>query len=379
MVTPLPADTAPELGPPDAAEVELIARGLRSASAAPDQDDRLQLCVLHAVTKAMTGVEVDFRQLEPIGAAEFAAGMAGRTEMFRTRLVQLMELGHMVLPRADVVVADRVIEFARQLSIDNDCIHKARAVADGSHELVAADFDRNQYVLGLDPSVVTIGDGRVCTDASKAWSRTIIDDALATRWRTLGELPAEAIGRKVHDFYRARGFAFPGEPDSAPPLLAQHDWVHVIADFGTTVESELEVFGFIARASDDPQAFALLAMAVNLFQSGALPSAAGIFAADAGHLEARGMPVRLADAMRRGAQCTGSIDFLGVDWFALADRPVAEVRRQFGVPARSTDSIRAGSVGPWQPGGISPFQVAAGRALADQQGRPYEPHGAAVA
>ena len=29
-------------------------------------------------------------------------------------------------------------------------------------------------------------------------------------------------------------------------------WIHVIADYGSTVESEIEVFGLIARADDDP-------------------------------------------------------------------------------------------------------------------------------
>ena len=59
----------------------------------------------------------------------------------------------------------------------------------------------------------------------------------------------------VFRLYQSRGFVFPGLPGSAPPLLAQHDWVHVLADYGTTVESELEVFAFIARANDDMRAF----------------------------------------------------------------------------------------------------------------------------
>jgi hypothetical protein len=165
----------------------------------------------------------------------------------------------------------------------------------------------------------------------------------------------------VHDVYLARGFAFPGEAGSAPPLLAQHDWVHVLADFGTTVECELEVFGFIARASDDPQAFALLAMALTLFQTGALPSAAGIFEADAGHLSAAGMPARLGDAMRRGAECDGSVDFLGVDWFSHAEQSVEDVRAYFGVQPKGDEAQRAGSVGPWDPLGISEFQKAPAR------------------
>jgi hypothetical protein len=88
------------------------------------------------------------------------------------------------------------------------------------------------------------------------------------------------------------------------------------------------------------------------------------------------MATRVADAMRRGALCEGSIDFMGLDWFELAERPVARVRRGFGVPAKSDDARAAGSAGPWQPGGISAFQVDAGRQLAEQAGQPYESFGA---
>jgi hypothetical protein len=337
--------------------VEIIARGLRSATRPLELDDSLQVTVLHAVTKSMTGIEVDFSRLEPIDADAFAAAMSGRSLAFRTRLVQVMELGHLSLPGADLAVADRVIEYANALGVDNECIHKARAVADGSHLLVAADFDRNSYIRSLDPSVVVDG----CIDATAAWSTTRIDEALAARWRSLGELAPDSIGHQVHEFYLARGFAFPGEAGSAPPLLAQHDWVHVLADFGTTVECELEVFGFIARASEDPQAFALLAMALTLFQTGSLPSAAGIFEADAGHLAREGMPARLGDAMRRGACCEGSVDFLAVDWFSHAERSVGDLRAHFGVQPKSGEAKRAGSVGPLDPGGISEFQKAAAR------------------
>lgn len=79
------------------------------------------------------------------------------------------------------------------------------------------------------------------------------------------------------------GFSCPGPPGSAPPLLAQHDWVHVLADYGSTVESELEVF---ERA------------------------------------------------------------------------------------------VEAGSVSPWEPGGISPLQYRAGREAAAAARRPFESYGA---
>jgi hypothetical protein len=36
-----------------------------------------------------------------------------------------------------------------------------------------------------------------------------------------------------------------------------------------------------------------------------------------------------------------------------------------------------GSVTPWEPGGISPFQLACGRERAEQSGRVYDAYGAA--
>ncbi len=65
--------------------------------------------------------------------------------------------------------------------------------------------------------------------------------------------------------------------------MAQHDWVHVLAGSDTTLENELEVFAFMARASDDPRAFSLRAMIVSLFETGYLAAGAGPFEAGPGH------------------------------------------------------------------------------------------------
>ena len=78
----------------------------------------------------------------------------------------------------------------------------------------------------------------------------------------------------------------PGRPGSTPPLLACC-WVHVLADYGTTVEARLEVFAFIARANDDMRGFSLLAMVVSLFETGYLRRGAGLFEASPGHHRSR--------------------------------------------------------------------------------------------
>lgn len=376
MPTALPTDDLVDLEPPARDEVEHIARGMASAPCGSGGLTELQRLVIEAMVRSMTGVHLEVGSLEPISAGDFAAGLAHRNEIFRTRVLQLMEVCHMILDEPSVEVADSVIEFARELSLDETCVTAARAVADGSRQLVAADFDRSTYLTGLDLSGFT--PLRTGDDNVYAWTSTVVSDDLADKWRSLAALPTGTLGRGIHDFYLARGFRVPGEEGSAPPLLAQHDWVHVLADYGSRVESEIEVFAFIARASDDPAAFALLAMVLNLFQNGALPSAAGIFEAHTGNLHVEGMPSRLADALRRGAHCDGSIDFLAVDWFSLADQEVGDVRAHFGVTPKSEEAVADGSVGPWEAGGISPFQLDAGQARARDEGRAYQSFGAAL-
>ena len=62
---------------------------------------------------------------------------------------------------------------------------------------------------------------------------------------------------------------------------------------------------------------------------------------------------------------------MATDWFAVADKPVEVLRREFSLPAKSAEAVVSGSVGPWDAGGISPFQLNAGRKLAEAEGREY--------
>jgi hypothetical protein len=155
--------------------------------------------------------------------------------------------------------------------------------------------------------------------------------------------------------------------------------VHVLAGYGSTVECELEVFAFIARANDDPRAFSLLAMVVSLFETGYLASGAGLFEYDRGHLSHEGMAVRLADAMRRGALVgahAGGPDLLRRDWFADAARPLDDVRAELGIAPKSDHAVASGSVTAWEPGGISPFQFECGQRAAESRGDVYDSFGA---
>ena len=371
---------------PSAEETQAIAVGVAAAAAPPGGLTGLQRVLLEAVTTALTDHPTDLSHAGPVTPDEFAQLMRLRAMDFRTRCVQLMVLTALVVRPLPEEVADRIEAFAAALGVEEGMVAVAHEFAAGSLGLAAVDFQRNGYTHDWAPA--DRHELHTSQGLADAWDMAVHDPDLAERWAALEALPEGTLGRGVWQLYTARGFVYPGLPGSAPPLLAQHDWVHVLADYGTTVEAELEVFSLIARANDDMRAFSLMAMVVSLFETGYLRKAAGLFESDVGHLSTgagKDMAVRVADAMTRGAWChdneTGedSIDFLRIDWFDLADRPLEEVRERFSLRPRSELSLAAGSTTPWERGGISPFQVRSGREAAARAERSYDAFGAEVA
>ena len=229
-------------------------------------------------------------------------------------------------------------------------VEVAREFAAGSLGLAADDFTRNGYegTWNEEESAAAVHSTRVLHDGLGVLARTT--PSWRRGGRALEHLPPTPSAARCGRCTSPAGFTFPGTPGSAPPLLAQHDWVHVLADYGTTVESEVEVFGLIARANDDMHAFSLLAMVISLFETGYLETGAGLFESSPGPLLVE--PAHGGAAGRRhatGARCchdaeTGSdsIDFLKMDWFAVAH---AHLRRPAGAlppGAKSAAAVAAG-------------------------------------
>ena len=377
MPIPLPKLGHEKLDPPDAAEARIIAGGVAGASAPAGGLTSLQRMMIEAITDSMTGFAVPVSAVPRLGPEAFASAMSARDELFRARMVQFMLLSALVLNPLPETVVDRIDRYAQELGVSNDMLRVAHRFARGSFGLALVDFERSGYMAAWEPARSEAL--HTSRELSDAWQQCVHDDALAQRWESLRDLPVGTLGRSVSRFYEARGFAFPGRAGSAPPLLAQHDWVHVLADFGSTVESEIEVFAFITRANDDPRAFSLLAQIVSLFETGYAAMGLGLFEYDRGHLSHQGMATRLADALRRGALSAAanhSIDFLSVDWFEHAELSVEDARDRLGIVAKAPHAIAAGSVTPWEPGGISEYQHRAGRRRADETGQAYDSYGA---
>jgi hypothetical protein len=338
-------------------EVVLVARGIATAVAPEEGLTEVQAALLEAIASALTGIDVDYHDLEPLGPDDLAGVLAGKDIGYRQRIVHHMVLGELVLRPLPLPVAVRVARYAQALGIDDQFVRVARRYAQGAFGLAWMDLRRSgftEHVQNADIEAL-----RTTSSIHDPFEDRAVDDALEARWQAFQELPPGSLGRCVWEMYDGRGFALPGSPDGPTAYLAQHDFVHVLADYGTNLKGELEVFAFLGRADPDPKGFAWLATLIGLFETGYIEDT-GFFERDVRerNIQAPGMHHRIADAIRRGKVVCESYgtDLFEVDYHDVAGQPVAEVRAMLDLPGKSPACIESGSAGLFDLAGMSETQ-----------------------
>lgn len=340
-------------------EAITVARGIATAIAPEGGLEAVQRSLLGEVSAALLGHAVDYGTVEPLSPGEMASLLASRSPMFRHRIVHLMVLGELILRPIPPEVARRVAQYADALGVDDKFVRVARRYAQGAFGLAWVDLHRSGFAEHWESA----RRDQLKTEVRLAdqLSPGVVDPVLEARWSAFESMPVGTLGRSLWEMYRGRGFAIPGSVGGASAYLAQHDFVHVLADYGTNLNGELEVFALIGFADPDPKGFAWLTTLVGLFETGYVADA-GFFTGDLRErrLDSPAMHVRLADAMARGAairQAVG-VDLLDVDFHEFATRSVDEARAALSFPPKSDRAVASGSSGAFDLDGMSVIQQA---------------------
>lgn len=150
---------------------------------------------------------------------------------------------------------------------------------------------------------------------------------LAARYQALGELPDGTFGRAFFDHFARNGFAFPGHADGlAEGFTTPHDSSHVLAGYSTSQAGEICVSTFIgAMHPDHPMSAEVLPVLYSWHVGIRLTPVAGRF-------EGAFEPRRFWTAWDRGAATTVDVVDAAWDFWAAAEAPLEELRRDCGIP-----------------------------------------------
>ena len=338
-------------------DATLIARGIASAVKPDTGFEQIQISLMRAVIEALLDIQVDLDSLDPLDADELATALSDRSDEFRRRVVHQMVLGELVLRPIPPMVARRVSVYAEALGIDDQFVRIARRYAQGGFGLAWLDLHQSGFAEHWE--MARKDQLKTTVKLEHQLAAGVEDAALYEIWRGFEHCAPGTLGRSMWDMYRGRGFALPGSIGGASAYLAQHDFVHVLADYGTNLKGELEVFSLISRADPDPKGFAWLATLVGLFETGYVADA-GFFTGDLeeSRLESPAMHARVADALYRGRVLCDRLrtDLLEVDYHQFVDHPVEYARSELGFEPKS---VAAGdSPGAFDLAGMSKNQQA---------------------
>lgn len=312
----------------------------------------MQQELLHAIGSSLLAVEARPEASVDL-PGELAPLFSDVPEPTRHRIFHLFVLAEVIADPLPQETTQALKDVATALKINDEFIEVVRDYSQGAYAIAASDLHRKGY-LG-NPEIVRKGSEamRVNKILTDPFENDESDPELLKQWQGLEFCPVGSLGREIWEYYVGRGFVFTGQKGSVNPTIAQHDWIHVLADYATTIEGELEVFSFIGSAIPDPQGFSFLVSIIGLFETARLESwAGGVLNADRGHLEIPGMPERVADAIRRGRICNRDVMY-GIDYFEYKDLPIDQVRDLLGFSPKASE---LSSPGIWHPEGITSFQ-----------------------
>ena len=86
--------------------------------------------------------------------------------------------------------------------------------------------------------------------------------------------------------------------------------------------------------------------------------------------------IHITRGLKTAMQPDDALDYIALDYFSMADRPIDQVRWEFGIGPKSGAAVAAGSRDLLARGGISEAQVRPGRRTAEAQGLGCDPRGA---
>lgn len=317
----------------DPAVPPLVARAALAAITTEDHPPtEVQRNLLESLARRF-GTSRTVQEMAPIEPDEVAGALVDpAARALLGHLVVVLEMIDHPLPAAVEAHAE---EYLRAAGIPMPFVDVCRDTARDQLVLLHADIIRSSWTT--EQTIEGMFRGRLLELARSklAYYGVGGEPAVARRWEALADCPAGSWGRGVHDFYVVHGFPFPGQPHGIYEVGALHDWVHVLADYSTDAEGEIDVFAFIAGTMADPHGFVNFLFTLALFQNGTIDTVGGkkMTIARADTLDDAGAPDRLADALWRASRCT--VDVMGgVDHFALADEPLVELRQRWSIPPK---------------------------------------------
>jgi len=305
------------------AEATCFLSGMKSVATLHGKNalQAIELEMLEAIRDHVLHAEVDLGALHDSTPTELAARIEDPRK--RQELVQFLVL----IPYLDMQVDTRKValvdEFAAAVGVEAQTLEDLHRVRDGRLKRLAFDYGRRS----IEEFAGAEGAWEKLRAVALSLHQFVGDAKVAERYRALEDFPEGSLGHTLFHFYRERKFPLPGETKSFSEMVIGHDCCHILAGFNTDMKGEMDVAGFEAGLYENGFGFELLLEVILDFHLGKTFTTVGLLEPGSGNFH----PESVVAGYERGVACRVN-PLEDWDFWAVADQPVRDLRKRYGLP-----------------------------------------------
>ena len=304
-----------------------VARAAKNGIAAP------QRALLEAIPRILLSSAIDLTpdldavaDIDPEELVQHGMDAAQATQLVRLMIVMAIAEGPPTESQAGLIR-----NFASALSVDEPGVSVFGHLAKGRMLRFKAAFARRSHVR------VYLKNTRRLLKNPLAILRALLrfrgvlpeDKQISDRYRALGALPGDTLGRQFFEHCRRENLPLCGEKGGFPPGALYHDFTHVLAGYDTSPSGEMKAAAFQGGFTTHDCDFFTVLFGLLIHTAGInmtpfeMPVLLGRIGQDQLALE-------VLHALERGAAMNTD---LGADWDFWDDveRPIDEVRARMGI------------------------------------------------
>lgn len=307
------------------------------AHAATGGCEQPQRALLGACANLPFQLETDLETVPPASRVSLNR-LRGSSEEVR-QLVRLMLMVSLAGGQPSAEQMTLIEDSARELGVDEPAVGIVRLLAEGRRLRFRIGFMRRSHIRNYFANTYRLGGATAVAKGILTFRGVLNDPDLTDRYRALGDLGTDTLGRRFHDHCVQDGIAFPGQKSGFPEGAVYHDFTHVLAGYDTSPEGEMKAAAFQAGYTNGTWDFFTLLFAwvihtagVNLapFPMPRLP----------GRIGQPHLAIEVLHALVRGGAINKDLGD-GWDFWEVVEEPIELVRQKLGIAPVDSKLIAA--------------------------------------
>jgi hypothetical protein len=292
-----------------------------------------QLAILEAVQKVLFKTAIDLEH--PVAGANLSLQEAAQSHEEGLQLVRLM----LIVSLADGPPTNEQINIiqraSQELGVNEPAIGVLRHLACNRRLRFRVGFLRRSHIRNYFANTYRLGGVGAVAKGILAFRGVKKDPQLHARYRELGDLPTNTLGRCFYDHCVDANIPFPGEKGGFPEGAVYHDFTHVLAGYDTSPEGEMKAAAFQAGYTGGNWDFFTMLFALVIHTAG-VNVAPFPMPRSPGRIAQSNLAVEVFHALVRGSAINRDLGD-GWNFWANVEEPIESIRTSLGIePVDST-------------------------------------------